>query len=67
MYTVQCTYIRTCNVLHMLSQYTNDTFFITVTDFVTLSVVMKAINHNSIVHIIYVKGQNQIQLKIFLT
>ena len=42
----------------MLSQYTNDTFFITVTDFVTLSVVMKAINHNSVVHIIYVKGQN---------
>ena len=51
----------------MLSQYINNTFFITVTDFVTLSVVMKAINHNSIVHIIYVKGQNQIQLKIFLT
>ena len=44
----------------MHSQSVDTFFIITVTDFVTLSLVMKVINHNSIVHIIiiYVKGQN---------
>lgn len=55
-------YTCTCNVLHMHSQSVDTFFIITVTDFVTLSLVMKVIkfNHNSIVHIIiiYVKGQN---------
>lgn len=56
MYVYTCT--CTCNVLHMHSQSVDTFFIITVTDFVTSSLVMKVINHNSIVHIAYVKGQN---------